>query len=673
MNQFASTNRPVEMALYKGATYTDLDDFYIAKAQYEDLKFVNWSIGCSKLLKKRGRQPFSDEFIGKFKYRSISFVCKFSGKPRCTGRNVRQTSSYKQECPAKMFVKLVQMNGRYVLEVAELDEDHDNHVLSKNNYATIPNQRRKALKKNEAYLKATLPTKPNARLLQTQVNMANEDGNVVTLRDIHNFRLREFGSGAAVDTDAFITELQNIKNANVRIITNDRNEIEAIYFQDTQMRKQFELFPELLMCDATYKVNNLNMPLFVALVVDGNGESQVAGLFILKSENAFAIRKSFEVFKELNENHDKIEVILVDKSAANLSAFNDVFPHADIQLCVFHVLQIFNREITTKKRSITDIDRENALEILYKMVYAKSERIYFDLYQQLVALNLEKVTEYFDRNWHEIRQMWVANYVNKLRTFENRTNNRVESFHQKLKTVISRHANISVFFREMLLCINSLNVEKDVRSITRSQKKLVHLTDPVYLKPYRDLITAHAYEKMLVQMRNVERFEFTDLRNEIGIYQSETGNVMTEPTTCNCAFFKTMGLPCKHMIKLRQILGLEVFDISLCLRRWHRQHTLQASVIERNYALQYDTVRNEPEMRVMTQNEKFCKANQLFSSISDILACKNQSVFDTYIGALENMRDMIAQNKFFAAVEINEGEICLFSVKLLPQRFCICH
>lgn len=205
----------------------------------------------------------------------------------------------------------------------------------------------------------------------------------------------------------------------------------------------------------------------------------------------------------------------------------------------------------------------------------------------------------------------------------------------------------------MLLCINSLNVEKDVRSINRLQKKPVQQNDPDYIKPYRGLITAHAYEKMLSQLKHIDRFEFDEVRDGIGFYQREDGNILTESAKCNCVFFDTMGLSCRHIIKLRLHLRLDAFDPNLCIRRWHRQHALKASLIERNYALQFETT--APENHVLTQNEKYRKANDVLDGISDILSLKNQNVFNTYIDVLGKAKDLVAQGKMFAVVEIDTG------------------
>ena len=50
------------------------------------------------------------------------------------------------------------------------------------------------------------------------------------------------------------------------------------------------------MIDATYKLNNLRMPLYILMVVDDNGESEVIGLWIVASEDKSTISHLMEIF-----------------------------------------------------------------------------------------------------------------------------------------------------------------------------------------------------------------------------------------------------------------------------------------------------------------------------------------------------------------------------------------
>ena len=63
------------------------------------------------------------------------------------------------------------------------------------------------------------------------------------------------------------------------------NVVEAIYFQTEEMRKTFAAFPELLFLDTVYKLNDLQMPVYVMLVEDDNGESEIICIWIVNQED----------------------------------------------------------------------------------------------------------------------------------------------------------------------------------------------------------------------------------------------------------------------------------------------------------------------------------------------------------------------------------------------------
>lgn len=161
------------------------------------------------------------------------------------------------------------------------------------------------------------------------------------------------------------------------------NEVEGIYFQDSRMKSYFENYPDLLMFDGTYSLNDRRMPLVILLVVDGNGDSQIAAFFIVKSENTDVFNFLFENFKNENPNHVNINVILTDKGGPNRNVVEAQFPNIPHHFCLFHVAQNFMREITTKKRGINSDQRKMCLEIVNKMIYAKSQEEYDNLYAEL--------------------------------------------------------------------------------------------------------------------------------------------------------------------------------------------------------------------------------------------------------------------------------------------------
>ena len=63
------------------------------------------------------------------------------------------------------------------------------------------------------------------------------------------------------------------------------------------MRNMFSAYPEIILVDATYKLNDLRLPLFVMMVVDGNGESEIVGLMLTADEQNETIKMMMIFFQ----------------------------------------------------------------------------------------------------------------------------------------------------------------------------------------------------------------------------------------------------------------------------------------------------------------------------------------------------------------------------------------
>lgn len=179
----------------------------------------------------------------------------------------------------------------------------------------------------------------------------------------------------------------------------------------TEWPKCIKNFPELILFDATYKLNNRDMPLVLQLCVDGNGETEIISLFVCNNESAMSIGCMIDAFQECNDVWRQTRVILGDKDFADRAIYREKFPDAELQICLFHAL-VKKKE----KRHITAAERVLALEILQKLAYSRSSRRYDELYKQLLDLKLPHVTDYYNANWHNIKGNF---YFIKSKKFKN--------------------------------------------------------------------------------------------------------------------------------------------------------------------------------------------------------------------------------------------------------------
>lgn len=236
------------------------------------------------------------------------------------------------------------------------------------------------------------------------------------------------------------------------------------------MAQIFEKYPELMLYDATYKMNNVNMPLITQLCVDGNGETEICSIFFARSESCLSVGAMVDIFQSFNPGWKNTKVILGDKDFADRGIYAEKYPNAILQICLYHVLVTFNREVTTTKRNITTQQRVKALEILQRLAYAESNESYESIYSELLELKLEEVIAYYNKNWHNIRDEWTQFGRNAYANFLNSTNNRTESINQKFKIVSNRHANLLSFFENIFTTVSVLASERNIRAVKMTMR-----------------------------------------------------------------------------------------------------------------------------------------------------------------------------------------------------------
>ena len=122
------------------------------------------------------------------------------------------------------------------------------------------------------------------------------------MKDLHNITT-EIKKTSNKCSDSKKTDLEKVqeifltaKNAHVEFLT-EENQLKVIYFQDEEMKKAFEQYPEVILVDATYKTNDLRMPPYLILTIDGNGQSEIVAIFLLTEEDESVLTSVVEYSK----------------------------------------------------------------------------------------------------------------------------------------------------------------------------------------------------------------------------------------------------------------------------------------------------------------------------------------------------------------------------------------
>ena len=101
-----------------------------------------------------------------------------------------------------------------------------------------------------------------------------------------------------------------------------------------------------------------------------------------------------------------------DKDITERDVIKEQLPQAGLVICLFHTLRTMRREISCEKLGISQSERLMSLELLSKMAYARSEEAYLQIYNELTECAPKGVLDYFNENWHTVRNEWVDGLKN---------------------------------------------------------------------------------------------------------------------------------------------------------------------------------------------------------------------------------------------------------------------
>ena len=239
----------------------------------------------------------------------------------------------------------------------------------------------------------------------------------------------------------------------VEVFTDDGNAFTGLLFQDKLMKFNFAAYPELLLVDATYKLSELRMLVCLILAIDGNGQSEIVSVFVTAIETETVITKMVQAFKANNPQWSRTKVVMSDKDFVEPAIFRKEFPQASLSICLFHTLQSFKREITCEKLALRPGERDHALEIITKLVYASSAAEYDENYQALLKSGLQTVITYYNTHWHTIHHEWVECFKSAYFTLGEATSNQLESINAEVKSICSRYVRLVTLFEHLHLCL----------------------------------------------------------------------------------------------------------------------------------------------------------------------------------------------------------------------------
>lgn len=112
---------------------------------------------------------------------------------------------------------------------------------------------------------------------------------------------------------------------------------------------------------------------------------------------------------------------------------------------------------------------------------------------------------------------------------------------------------------------------KAIKSTMRTKKqRILDITETAYA----EYLTAFAFDKLRTEYKKFGCVELVDIdivdSLATTIYKENVINITEQ--TCQCWFYSTMELPCRHIFKLLAHINKNMYVPELCARRWTREY-----------------------------------------------------------------------------------------------------
>lgn len=582
-------------------------------------------------------------------YYYARIACK-KGGVYIARNKIRDTSTHRQGCPAGIFLKLTPCAN--YLEVMDINENH-NHVTSEQLFKTMCNQRLQLPDEIKAEAKELMAVGGNKKMIQH--NIVSKTGCLITLKDLSNIAASgKTGSdrGKYQFQDS-IALLRNVYNCDVDILYDGDDNLMGIFFQDEIMKNVYSTYPEMIYVDGTYCSLECKGAVYVVLVEDSLGAGAVAAVGILLKEDEGLIDWFVKTFKEKNPKAEDVLVIMSDKDKIERKIIKKHFPNAKLIICLFHALKIFNQEISMKNMGITPAECKLAKECFTKIAYASTEEIYSKEVANMKKVVPKRVIDYFEQNWETVRDEWVVYSTFDCFSLSNRSNNRLECVNQKIKAVVARSSTLDSFVTNFFIVVNSHRLNQNNEAAkelnTVSTRKL---DDPV-LSNYEKLLTDFAFNKFVEQYKRkeCETNRILPIDDNLRLFTTSTqGSLEVTKDSCECMFWETMKIMCRHMLKFRIDSGLPLYDENLCLEKWTKSYYFNNNaffnqtihqeeneeirpengiILEQNESIQISQAEalTKVNTKALTSHEKFKKMQDLCLAMCQVSAEVSTKVF----------------------------------------------
>lgn len=179
---------------------------------------------------------------------------------------------------------------------------------------------------------------------------------------------------------------------------------------------------------------------------------------------------------------------------------------------------------------------------------------------------------------------------------------------------------------------------------------------------YASLLTPYAFKYVSQQLEMVKDVISVAVKdvdvNAMYMFKSSNNQYCTVENSCSCIFYNGMGLPCKHILAVRELLNITIFEPELCNIRWSKNFYLDSySKILGNGTCHLESHLNTTQIqqrssKVLSYNEKYRKTVKTTQQLTALISELSSREYNKVLGSIALINDILGQGGHFIVCEV---------------------
>ncbi|XP_071678488.1 protein FAR1-RELATED SEQUENCE 5-like [Lolium perenne] len=253
----------------------------------------------------------------------------------------------------------------------------------------------------------------------------------------------------------------------------DKGRLKHMFWCDSQSRRDYQDYGDVLVFDSTYKMNKYKMPFVPFVGLNNHRRTTVFGCAILSSENEQTYVWLLKTFLKAM-CQQKPKAVITDADYAMIGAIGKVFSGVSHRICSFHIEK--NMEMHLPNKSLNEFKT-----LLY---YTTSEQVFEERWHAFYRKWQSPKTRTWMKRMYNKRKLWAAAYLSEGFWLGMKSNQRSESLNSCLHLHLDGEMTIVDMIMHYDNAIVRLRENEAHDDCTASQ------TTPVPITNFRELEVA---------------------------------------------------------------------------------------------------------------------------------------------------------------------------------------